>query len=152
MDPDPVLPGQEITISGSILNRGVIAAMYANVTMDAGNTFAEGSVKPTYVGEIDPNAPAPFSVTAVVDPTASEGTHEATISVYFKDDVQIDHAILVPISFTVASTVPTTETTKASITSELLSNQVFIVGLLTIIILATVGIYLRGRRRRMDST
>ena len=152
VDPDPVLPGQEITISGNILNRGVIAAMYANVTMDAGNTFAEGSVKPTYVGEVDPNAPAPFSVTAVVDPTASEGTHEATISVYFKDDVQIDHAILVPISFTVASTVPTTETTKASITSELLSNQVLIVGLLAIIILAMVGIYLRGRRRRMDST
>ncbi len=152
VEPDPVLPGQEITISGSILNRGVIAAMYANVTIDADQTFSEGSVKPTYVGQIDPNAPAPFSVTAVVDSTLSEGTHEATISVYFKDDVQIDHAIQIPISFTVVSKLPTTETTRTSITSELLSNQVVMLGLLAAIIIVMIGVFLRRKHKRMDST
>jgi uncharacterized membrane protein len=151
VEPDPVLPGQEITISGSILNRGVIAAMYANVTIDPDQTFSEGSVKPTYVGQIDPNAPAPFSVTAVVDPALSEGPHEAKISVYFKDDVQADHAIQIPISFTVVSELPTTETTRTSITSDLLSNQFVMLGLLAAIILVMIGVFLRRKRERADS-
>lgn len=152
VSPDPVLPGHEVTISGNILNRGVIAAMYANVTVDAGQTFAEGSVKPTYVGQVDPNAPAPFSVTAVVDSTASEGVHQATISVYYRDDLQLDHVIEIPISLTVVSELPTTETARTDITSQLLSNQVLLLGLAVVIVLVIVAVYLRRRRKRTEST
>jgi len=151
LSPDPILPGQEITISGNILNRGVISAMYTNVTVDAGDTFAQGSVRPTYVGQVDPNAPAPFSVTAVVDPSASDGIHQATISVYYRDDLQLDHAIKVPVSFTVVSELPTTKTTGTSITSQLLSSQFIVLALAVVIVLATVGVYLRRRRKRAES-
>ncbi len=150
--PDHVLPGNEVTISGNILNRGVIAAMYTNVTIDAGQTFAEGSVKSTYVGQVDPNAPAPFSVSAVIDPAASEGMHQATISVHYRDDLQFDHVIKIPISFTVVLELPATQTTRTSITSELLSGQVLALGLAAIIVLVIVGIYLRRRRKRTEST
>ena len=150
--PDHVLPGNEMTISGNILNRGVIAAMYTNVTIDAGQTFAEGSVKSTYVGQVDPNAPAPFSVSAVIDPAASEGMHQATISVHYRDDLQFDHVIKIPISFTVVLELPATQTTRTSITSELLSGQVLALGLAAIIVLVIVGIYLRRRRKRTEST
>jgi hypothetical protein len=151
VDPDPILPGREITISGNILNRGVIAAMYTNVTVDADQTFAQGSIKPTYVGEVDPNAPAPFSVTAVVDSTATEGTHQATISVYYRDDVQLDHVVKIPVSFTVVSELPTTETTRTSITGQLLSNQVLVLGLAVVIVLVIVGLYLRRRGKRTSA-
>jgi len=152
VDPNPVLPGQEITISGNILNRGVIPAMYANVTIDAGQTFAQGSVQPTYVGEIDPNAPAPFTLTALVDSTASDGTHQATISVFYVDDLQADHVMEIPISFIVVSKLSTTETARTSITSQLLSNQVLVLGFPVVVVLVIVGVYLRRRRKRTDST
>lgn len=152
VDPDPVLPGHEITISGSILNRGVIAAMYTNVTAEAGETFVQGSVQPTYVGQVDPNAPAPFSITATVDSTLSEGTHEAAISVYYTDDLQLDHVIKVSVSFSVVSELPITETTRTDIVSELLSIPVLTLGLGVVIFLVIVGAYLRGRRKRTSST
>lgn len=152
LDPNPVLPGQEMTISGSILNRGVIPAMYANVTIDAGKTFGQGSVVPTYVGEIDPNAPAPFTLTAVVESGASDGTHQATISVYYRDDIQADHVIEVPISFTVVSELPTTQTVRTDITSQLLSNQILLLGLAVVIVLIVIGVYLRRRGRRKDAS
>ena len=152
VDPDPVLPGHEITISGNILNRGVIAAMYTNVTAEAGETFVQGSVQPTYVGQVDPNAPAPFSVTATVDSTSSEGTHEATILVYYTDDLQLNHVIKASVSFGVVSELPTTETTRTDIVSELLSIPVLALGLGVIILLVIVGAYLRGRRKHTSST
>jgi hypothetical protein len=152
LDPNPVLPGQEMTISGSILNRGVIPAMYANVTVDAGKTFVDGSVQPTYVGEIDPNAPAPFTLTAVVEPGTSQGTHQAMISVFYRDDLQADHVVEIPMSFTVVSELPTTQTARTDITSQLLSNQILLLGLAVVIVLIVIGAYLRRRGTRNDAS
>jgi len=151
VDPDPVLPGQEVTISGNILNRGVVSAMYTNVTIDAGETFAQGSVQPTYVGQVDPNAPAPFSVTAIVDSTAPEGIHEATISVYYVDDLQFNHVVRTPITFAVVLELPSTATTRTGIEAQLLSVPFLALGLGVVIVLVIVAIYLRRKRRPADS-
>ena len=151
VDPDPVLPGQEVTISGNILNRGVVSAMYTNVTVDSDETFVQGSVQPTYVGEVDPNAPAPFSVTATVDSSAREGTHEATVSVYYTDDLQFNHVIKIPITFTVVLELPTTATTRTDIVSQLLSVPFLALGIGVIIVLVVVAIYLHRRSRSEDS-
>jgi hypothetical protein len=169
VDPELVLPGQEVTISGNILNRGVVSAMYTNVTVDSNETFVKGSVQPTYVGEVDPNAPAPFSVTAMVDSGAREGTHVATVSVYYTDDLQFNHVIKIPITFTVVLELPTTTTTRTDIVGQLLSvpfvgqllsvpfvGQLLSVpflalGIGVVIVLVIVAIYLRRRRRSTDS-
>ena len=162
VSPDPVLPGGELTISGNILNRGVIPAMYANVTIAADPPLVANSIKPTYVGEVDTNAPAPFSVTALVDPSTTVGTYRATILLYYRDDLQLDHTIVTAISYTVVAKLPQTETTKTSIVeqalsnpiqllSNLLSNQVVLLGLGGLI-LAIVGMYLRRRRQHAAET
>jgi hypothetical protein len=160
VDPELVLPGQQVTISGNILNRGVVSAMYTNVTVDSNETFVKGSVQPTYVGEVDPNAPAPFSVTAMVDSGAREGTHVATVSVYYTDDLQFNHVIRIPITFTVVLELPTTTTTRTDIVGQLLSvpfvGQLLSVpflalGIGVVIVLVIVAIYLRRRRRSTDS-
>lgn len=151
ISPDPALPGSEITISGNLLNRGVIAAMYTNVTIIADRSLMEGSVKPTYVGQVDPNAPAPFSVTATVDPAASEGTHQATVVVYYRDDLQLDHTVTIPVSFTVVAQLPMTQTARTGITDQLLSNQILFPVLAVIVVLLIVGIYLRRRRKTSET-
>jgi hypothetical protein len=154
VDPDPVLPGGEITISGNLLNRGVIPAMYANVTVAADPPLMKDSVKPTYVGEVDPNAPAPFTVTATVDPDATEGSYRTSILAYYRDDLQLDHAIAIPVSFTVVLELPKTETTKTGIIDQLLlnpgallSNPMVVLGLVALVVLLAILAYLRRRKR-----
>lgn len=147
VSPDPALSGSEITISGNLLNRGVVPAMYANVTVAAGPPLVDDSVQPTYVGEVDPNAPAPFSVTALVDSGATAGTYQASIVVYYRDDLQLDHVITVPFSFTVASELPKTETAGQGIMS-LLSPNVLLAGLMAFLVLVIIVIYVRRRRRQ----
>jgi len=151
VSPDPAFPGAEITISGNLLNRGVIAAMYVNVTVAEDQPFVKGSVKPTYVGQVDPNAPAPFSVTGLVDSTAREGNHQATILVYYGDDLQLDHTVMIPISFAIVSELPKTETARTSIVDQLLSNQLLMPGLATLIVLVIVAVYLSRRRKPQEA-
>jgi len=146
VDPDPALPGSEITISGNILNRGVIPAMYTNVTMTEDSALVEGSIKPTYVGEVDANAPAPFSVTALVHSDAKAGSYQASILVYYRDDLQADHAMTIPVSFTVVSELPKTTTASPTITSQL-SNPLLLLGVGTAIALLAIAVYIRRRKR-----
>ena len=96
-------------------------------------------------------------MTAQVDPDTSAGTYQATILLYYQDDLQLDHTLVTAISYAVVAKLPQTETTKTSIVeqalsnpmqllSNLLSNQVVLLGL-GVLVLAVVGIYL-GRRRQ----
>ena len=149
VSPDPALPGSEITISGNLLNRGVIPAMYANVTVSAKEPLAKDSVKPTYVGQVDPNAPAPFSVTAIIDSGAAAGGYHASIVVYYRDDLQIEHAIEVPVNFSVVSELPKTTTGPPSITSQLL-NPLLLFGLVALIVVLVIIIYIHRRKRRLS--
>lgn len=166
VSPDPALPGSEITISGNLLNRGVIPAMYVNVTVAADPPLVGDSVKPTYVGEVDPNAPAPFSVTATVDSGATAGSYQASVLVYYRDDLQLDRAFTIPVSFTIVAELPKTETTKTGIIDQLLSNPgqllsnpgallsngVVVLGLVALIVLLAIIIYIRRRRRQTPET
>jgi len=150
VDPDPAIPGGEITISGNLLNRGVISAMYANVSLAPDRPLVRDSITPTYVGQVDPNAPAPFTVTAVVDPDASPGEYELTIRVYYSDDLQANHILSVPVRLSVVSELPNTRTTTRGIAEQLLSDQMLLLALGVVIILIVVGVYLRRRRKSIE--
>ncbi len=151
VDPNPTLPGSEITISGNLLNRGVISAMYANVSAVPAQPLVAGSIKPTYVGQVDPNAPAPFSLTALVDPDTEAGNYSITIQVFYRDDLQTDHLLNVLVGVSVVSELPSTQTTPPSIIEQLLSSQILLLGLGVVVILVIVGVYMR-RRRKAEET
>jgi hypothetical protein len=150
VDPDPALPGSEITISGNLLNRGVVPAMYANVTLAASPPLVEDSVQSMYVGEVDPNAPAPFSVTVLVDSGATAGMHQTSILVHYRDDLEVDHTMAVPVSFTVVSELPKTETAGPSVMN-LLSPTALLTVVIAVLVLAAIVIYIRRRRRQVAS-
>jgi len=151
VDPNPALPGSEITISGNLLNRGVISAMYANVSAVPDQPLVAGSIKPTYVGQIDPNAPAPFSLTAIVDPNTAAGSYSLTIQVFYRDDLQADHLVNILIGLSVVSELPSTQTTPPSITEQVLSNQMLLLALGVVIILIIVVVYVRRRRKAQET-
>jgi len=151
VSPDPALPGSEITVSGNLLNRGVIAAMYANVSLVPSSSLAAGSIKPTYVGQVDPNAPAPFSITAVIDPSTAEGNHQVTIIVYYRDDLQMDQTVSIPVNFSVVSELPKTQTATLGIMEQLVSNQLILLGAAVVIVIIIASVYLRRRRKASET-
>jgi len=151
ISPDPSLRGTEITISGNLLNRGVIPAMYANVSIAPDPPIVSDSIKPTYVGQVDPNAPAPFSVTALVGPDTAEGRYQTTIVVYYRDDLQADNVVTIPVWFSVVAELPRTQTSQPSPVEQLLTNQMLILGLVVIIVLVVVGIVIRRRRKASET-
>jgi len=71
--------------------------------------------------------------------------------VYYTDDLQFNHVIRIPVSFTVVSELPTTVTTRTDIVSRLLSVPYLELGIGAIVVLAIVAIYLRRRRKSEDS-
>lgn len=78
--PQTIAPGGNLTISGSLLNGGNIAAYNANVTV-VSSALAPDVPASVYIGEVDPNIPRPFSLLVVFKPNVPIGNLSVTIQV-----------------------------------------------------------------------
>lgn len=78
--PPTIAPGGNLTISGSLLNGGNIAAYNANVTV-VSPALDPNTPASVYIGEVDPNIPRPFSLLVVFKPNAPIGNLTLTIQV-----------------------------------------------------------------------
>ena len=78
--PPTIPPGGNLTLSGSLLNGGNIAAYNANVTVVSPALDPNTSAS-VYIGEVDPNIPRPFSLLVVFKPNAPIGNLTLTIQV-----------------------------------------------------------------------
>ena len=90
--PQAVARGSEVAISGNLLNKGNVAAMYTNVTILPSEPLILKSESTAYIGQVDPNSPAPFNLAANIDPSAGEGAYEITFMVSYEDDRYIPHS------------------------------------------------------------
>jgi len=74
--------GDTLTVSGTLLNEGQASAYYLRVTGSASG----GAPGSTYVGEVDPNTPVPFSVTVPYRATSGTSAVDLTlVSNYLND-------------------------------------------------------------------
>ncbi len=62
--PSVSAPGGNTTISGNLLNNGNLAAYNANVTVES-DLVVSSALSSSFLGEIDPNIPRPFSLLVV---------------------------------------------------------------------------------------
>lgn len=86
VEPNLASPGTGVTVSGNILNTGNVAAMFTNVSILSVGPIVSKSESVSYLGQVDPNSPAPFSVSAEIDPAAKEGSYPVTLQVTYQDD------------------------------------------------------------------
>ena len=84
--PSDVPVAGNFTISGTILNKGNIEAMYVNLTLIEDINFRTTSVSTYYVGQIDPNAPIPFALTGFLQDSVGVGTYSLTIMLSYRDN------------------------------------------------------------------
>jgi len=80
VSPSSVPPGGNASVSGSLLNRGNVAAYNANVTVES-DALRSSSAASVYLGQVDPNIPRPFSLLISLRADLAEGSYILVVKV-----------------------------------------------------------------------
>jgi len=91
VDPDPVGPGSTVSVAASVLNKGNVAAMFANVTMIPNSILTLKPESHSYLGEVDSNSPSPFTLEAVVNQDTKPGNYTIKLRVDYRDKESMIH-------------------------------------------------------------
>lgn len=149
VSPEKAELGMDVTISANLLNQGNVAAMYTNVTLLPAESLILRGESTSYVGQVDPNSPAPFSLTASVDPNAKNGTCAVRIAVFYQDDRHLVHSFTVDAQFEVVQPSPKPPpSTRMQFEEWLLEGGWIYVGGIVIVILVVIVLIRRARRKQ----
>lgn len=99
--PQPAGPGSKVSITATLLNKGNVAAKYVNVSITPNSVLGLTMESTAYIGEVEENSPAPFTLAANVNDNVQNGTHPVTISISYRDDQYVDHSFNVTFNVTV---------------------------------------------------
>jgi len=96
--PSPAFAGDNVTVTANLLNKGNVAAMYTNVSAVEKHPWIIGAESVNYLGQIDPNSPAPFSIVVYIDSTAKDGTFPLNLLITYQDERYTTHSFTTPVS------------------------------------------------------
>ena len=139
-------PGTPVSITGTVLNKGNMAARYVNATILPNPILNLTSESTTYIGEIEENAPTPFTLLADLNQNLENGTYPLAVSITYIDDRYEEHVftILVNLNLNKAS-----ESHNGSGDTEGLGGSLQEAGVVILIIAgASTAIVLLFRRHR----
>ena len=111
IDPNPAHPGDKISISATILNKGNMGAYFANVSILPNDILTLTYESTSYIGDIDANSPVPFTVYAIVNSNVKNGTYPITVWFYYEDDLFSAHIMNITFYLTVQQ-IPQNRTTS----------------------------------------
>ena len=121
------------TVIGDILNQGNSDGLFGFVTLKPrGDSNIQESTQ--YIDEIEPDSPVPFNIPIG---TASNGEHEITIEVTYKDSLRNDHVI--------------TYDTTVFVDVPLIANSGngdSTIGIIVVIIIIVIAAYIFYKRKR----
>lgn len=93
VDPNTIKPGESISFSANIVNKGTIPAMYTNASLAENDVLILPVDSYSYLGQVDPNSPAPISLDALVRFNSEEGYYTAEMIVSYEGDNRTLHTI-----------------------------------------------------------
>jgi hypothetical protein len=132
LTPPATIPGGNVTISGSLLNSGNLAAYNANVTVES-EALATGTQASVFLGEIDPNIPRPFSLLVNFKKNLTNGTYPILVKVSAIDTNRPAYPYNVQQASQVQIAIPAvqtrTQTRQTGVTAILLEVLRFLYGL-----------------------
>jgi hypothetical protein len=152
-DPDPAIVGENLAISANILNKGNVPAMFTNVSLASSPAVKLKPESYSYLGQVDPNSPAPFTVEANVNSELKPGEYVLKLLIYYEDDELVPHMVERELTLTVSeaviSTPPTTTEKIVSVVQRW--TLPIIIGVLALIIIAVVALTRRRGEREIES-
>ena len=132
LTPSASTPNGNVTISGSLLNSGNLAAYNANVTVES-EALATGTQTSIFLGEIDPNIPRPFCVLLNFKKNLTSGTYPILVRVSAIDTNRPAYPYNVQQASQVQITIPAvqtrTQTRQTGVTAILFEVLRFLYGL-----------------------
>lgn len=139
-----------VTVSGSLLNEGATDAYYAQVSGHVGREQAQNS---TYVGEVDPNTPTPFTLTlSYPAPSSPQTGVQIMLTVTYRDSFGNTANYTTPVTANLQSVtqllIGSISTTSGSTSSggDLLTLVSYAFIAVIIIAVAGAAIYIRKTR------
>jgi len=140
--------GSMITVTGSLLNKGNVPAMFTNVTIIPNPILILQPESTSYLGEVDPNSPAPFTLEVKTSPHTKEGNHTILIKVEYQDQESKTHSFEKELTVYVSKTqVQESQSTSEKIIEIIRQNLLFvIIGIIIFIILVTLLIKRLSKR------
>jgi hypothetical protein len=153
MTPTSIAAGGNASISGNLLNNGNLAAYNTNVTVESA---AASKTYSSFIGEVDPNIPRPFSFLVVFKSDLSEDTYAVTIRATAIDTSRPDVSIVtqrevqIQIKTAQQQTTPPTQQPTDALSLTLQMVRTIPVPLSIIITGLLVGSVMKNRDRRMS--
>ncbi|MHA1969675.1 MAG: hypothetical protein ACW964_17990 [Candidatus Hodarchaeales archaeon] len=96
--------GSMVTISATLLNTGNTNAIFANasILIEEG-VLVETSNSKSYLGELEPDSPLPFSVSANINNSAEAGEYQIGCIIFYQDDLFSTYKISVNFTINIVS-------------------------------------------------
>ncbi|MFW9903962.1 MAG: hypothetical protein ACFFFH_06480 [Candidatus Thorarchaeota archaeon] len=97
--------GGNIVISATLLNTGNTNALFVNASLEADNNiFIETAGSKSYLGELEPNSPLPFSLAGIINSSIIPGNYQINCVIYYFDSLYNVHKILLQFSISIENT------------------------------------------------
>ncbi|MFX1517380.1 MAG: COG1361 S-layer family protein [Promethearchaeota archaeon] len=94
-----VNPGENIVVSATLLNTGNANALFMNASLESNDSiFVETTSSKSYLGELEPDSPLPFSLTGIINSSAIPGNYHIECVIYYFDNLYNVHQIVLPFS------------------------------------------------------
>jgi len=139
-----------LTVSGSLLDEGTASAYYASV-VGVTNSSAGGSTGPvSYIGEIDPNTPVPFSTTVPYTVRGSSEKLGVILELTYKNSfgMNLFSSFNTTTTVTPIVSIPTsTGSTTSAADVELVQAALYAI-IVVVVIAAVVGVIVVRRKRK----
>jgi hypothetical protein len=155
VDPNPAYPGHTISFTANILNKGNVPAMFTNVSILKNDLLLFNSESSSYLGQLDPNSPAPFTLEAVVNRTVKEGNYTAIIIVSYEDNEHELHMVYYKTQFEIIKLTGETQAKPKSVISyvaDYLFSKWFLIVLVAGLILSIGYAVFKFKRKPSEGT
>ncbi|MFX1508289.1 MAG: COG1361 S-layer family protein [Promethearchaeota archaeon] len=97
-----VSPGGNVVVSATLLNTGNTNALFVNASLESDqNVFIESTSRRSYLGELEPDSPLPFSLTGVINSSIVPGNYQIDCVIYYFDSLYNVHQLLVQFSISI---------------------------------------------------
>ena len=151
--PNPVSPGEKVSISATLLNKGTATAMFVNVSICPNEILLLSQESSSYIGEVEENSPVPFTVSAYVKSNVQNGTYPVTITITYTDDLFEEHVLNITVKIAVQkSSEGETESEGKTSFFDLLYRGGFTILISVITLIAIIVLYLRKSAKPLSTS
>lgn len=93
IEPESATAGSVISITASLLNKGTVTAKFMNVSLFPGSILVLKPESYNYIGDLEPNSPAPFTLEALLNSEIYEGEYSIKLIIEYEDEEAKEYVI-----------------------------------------------------------